>query len=113
MRQHRRVSYRYISSIRVTNRLSGDDMGYVGDLSLGGLRMVASEPLVVGGCYEITLHVPEHGERVADVPVTVICQWSRRDSRRGSFEMGFSLDRPAPEFSLLVQGLLKRRQGAW
>ncbi|WP_462380836.1 PilZ domain-containing protein [Pseudomonas sp. Marseille-QA0892] len=113
MRQHRRVSYRHISSIRVTNRLSGDAMGFLGDLSLGGLRLISSEPLVVGGCYDMTLHVPEHGEWVRDVQVTVLCQWSRRDSRRGSFEMGFSLDRPSPDFATLVQGLLKRRQGAW
>lgn len=47
-------------------------MGYVADLSLGGLRLVASQPLAVGGCYEMVLHVPEHGERVRQIEVVVI-----------------------------------------
>ena len=77
MRQHSRFSFRHISSIQVSNRLSGEPMGYVADLSLGGLRLVASQPLAVGGCYEMVLHVPEHGERVRQIEVVVICQWSR------------------------------------
>jgi len=44
------------------------------------------------------------------VPVVVICQWSRKDSRRDSFEMGFALDRPAPGFTALVAQLLPKRR---
>ena len=110
MRQHTRLSFRHISRIQVTNRLNGEPMGYVADLSLGGLRLVARQPLAVGGCYDMLLHVPEHGERVREVPVVVICQWSRKDSRRDSFEMGFALDRPAPGFTALVAQLLPKRR---
>ncbi|HBC02061.1 PilZ domain-containing protein [Stutzerimonas kunmingensis] len=102
MRQHSRFSFRHISRIQVSNRLNGEPMGYVADLSLGGLRLVASQPLAVGGCYEMVLHVPGHGERVRQVEAVVICQWSRKDSRRDSFEMGFALDRPSAEFTALV-----------
>ncbi len=102
MRQHSRFSFRHISRIQVSNRLNGEPMGYVADLSLGGLRLVASQPLAVGGCYEMVLHVPGHGERVRQVEAVVICQWSRKDSRRDSFEMGFALDRPSAEFTTLV-----------
>lgn len=110
MRQHSRFSFRHISSIQVSNRLSGEPMGYVADLSLGGLRLVASQPLAVGGCYEMVLHVPEHGERVRQIEVVVICQWSRKDLRRDSFEMGFALDRPSAEFTAMVAQQAPRRR---
>ena len=41
-------------------------------------------------------------ERIRQVEAVVICQWSRKDSRRDSFEMGFALDRPSAEFTALV-----------
>ncbi|MBA1276293.1 MULTISPECIES: PilZ domain-containing protein [Pseudomonadaceae] len=110
MRQHSRLTFRHLSRIQVTNRLSGDPMGYIGDLSIGGLRLVARQPLVIGGCYEMCLHVPDHGERLREVDVVVICQWVRKDSRRDSFEMGFALDRPCPAFVEMVAQLLPRRR---
>ncbi len=110
MRQHSRLDFRHLSRIQVTNRLSGDPMGYVGDLSIGGLRLVARQPLSIGGCYEMCLHVPSHGERLQVIEVVVICQWVRKDTRRDSFDMGFALDRPSPAFTELVASLLPRRR---
>ena len=110
MRQHSRLTFRHLSRIQVTNRLSGDSMGYVGDLSIGGLRLVAKQPLSIGGCYEMCLHVPDDGARSQEINVVVICQWMRKDSRRDSFEMGFALDRPCPPFVELVAQLLPKRR---
>ncbi|EQM75402.1 PilZ domain-containing protein [Stutzerimonas stutzeri] len=110
MRQHSRLSFRHLSRILVTNHLSGEPMGYLADLSMGGLRLVAKQPLGVSGCYEMILHVPDEGERLREVHVVVICQWVRKDSRRDAFEMGFSLDRPSPAFIELVGRLLPRRR---
>lgn len=110
MRQHSRLTFRHLSRIQVTNRLSGDPMGYVADLSLGGLRLVARQPLAVGSCYEMCLHVPDHRDQLREVDVVVLCQWVRKDSRRDSFEMGFALDRPSPAFSELIGQLLPRRR---
>lgn len=110
MRQHTRLSFRHISRILVTNRLSGESMGYVADLSMGGLRLVAKQPLGMSGCYEMVLHVPDQGERLREVEVVVICQWVRKDTRRDAFEMGFSLDRPSAAFIDLVGRLLPKRR---
>ena len=110
MRQHSRLTFRHLSRIQVTNRLSGDPMGYVADLSMGGLRLVAKQPLGVNGCYEMCLHVPTLGDRTREVQVVVLCQWVRKDSRRDSFEMGFSLDRPSDEYTRLIGELMPRRR---
>lgn len=110
MRQYSRLSFRHLSRIIVTNRLSGEPMGYVADLSMGGLRLVAKQPLGMSGCYEMCLHVPTQGERTRDIDVVVLCQWVRKDSRRDSFEMGFALDRPSPDFTRLIGELLPKRR---
>ena len=94
----------------VSNRLYGVPMGYVADLYVGGLRLVAKQPLGIGGCYDMILQVTGSGERVCDVGVVVICQWVRKDSRRDSFEIGFALDRPSPSFVDLVGELLPKRR---
>lgn len=110
MRQHSRLTFRHLSRVQVTNRLSGDPMGYVADLSLGGLRLVARQPLEAGGCYEMCLHVPDHRDKLREVDVVVICQWVRKTPRRDSFEMGFALDRPSQAFIDLVAQMLPRRR---
>ena len=110
MRQHSRLTFRHLSRIEVTNRLSGEPMGYVADLSLGGLRLIAKQPLGMSGCYDMCLHVPTQGERTREVHVVVLCQWVRKDPRRDSFEMGFALDRPSAEFTRLVAEMLPKRR---
>jgi hypothetical protein len=110
MRQHSRLTFRHLSRIQVTNRLSGDPMGYVADMSMGGLRLVAKQPLGMSGCYEMCLHVPTVGDRTREVQVVVLCQWVRKDSRRDSFEMGFSLDRPSDDYTRLIGELMPKRR---
>lgn len=112
MRRHTRLTIRHSSRIKVTNRLSGEPMGFVGDVSLGGLKLVSSQPLAVGGCYEMRLHVPERNGQIRQVDVAMICQWSRKDPRRDRFEMGFALDRPSPDFTKLVERM-SPGAGSW
>lgn len=109
MRRHRRFNFRHLSRIQVTNKLSGEPMGFLGDISVEGLRLLAGQPLAVGGCYEMRLHVPEPDGQEREVDIVVICQWLRRNGERGNFEMGFALDRPSPEFTNLVAQLIVRR----
>ncbi|MBC7200511.1 PilZ domain-containing protein [Stutzerimonas balearica] len=109
MRQHSRISFRPDSRIKVTDRLQGTPLGDTGDISLGGLRLIAGAALEVGRRYEMVLHVPQHNGRVREIEVTMVCQWAKRSLRRGLFEMGFSLEQPAPAFTELVAAQLPRR----
>lgn len=109
MRRHRRFNFRHLSRIQVSNSLSGEPIGFLGDISVEGLRLLAAQPLAKGGCYELRLHVPEEKGPERQVDIVVICQWVRRNSERGNFEMGFALDRPSTEFANLVAQLIVRR----
>ncbi|NLO80692.1 MAG: PilZ domain-containing protein [Xanthomonadaceae bacterium] len=109
MRRHRRFNFQHISRIQVSNRLSGEPLGYVADISIEGLRLLAAHPLAVGGCYELRLHVPEPDGGERQVDIVVICQWLCRNKEQGRFEMGFELDRPSKDFTRLVAQLIARR----
>ncbi|MCQ4321514.1 PilZ domain-containing protein [Stutzerimonas stutzeri] len=110
MRQHSRLTFRHLGRIQVTNRLGGDPMGQVADLSKGGLRLVAKQPLGVNGCYEMCLHVPTVADRSREAQIVVLCQWVRKDARRDSFKMGFPLDRPSEDYTRLIGGLMPKRR---
>lgn len=109
MRQHPRFHFLQLSRIRVTNRLSNERMGMIGDISVGGLRLVSKEPLAVGGCYEMRLHVPVRDGEVRHVDIAVTCRWVRKDPLREHFHMGFALDRPSQEFVDLVERMALRQ----
>lgn len=105
MRKHRRLTFRHIGQINVTNRLSGDPMGVVGDVSMGGLRLVTEDPLAPGSCYDMRLEIPVREGHTRSVDISAICQWSRKDAKTGRFEQGFKLDRPSAAFNELVSSM--------
>lgn len=105
MRKHRRLTFRQIDRIHVINRLSSEPMGYIADLSVGGLRLVSPSPLAPGACFEMRLEVPVREGHFRSVDIHVVCQWSRKDGMSGRFHIGFALDRPAPEFTEMVASL--------
>ncbi|MGE4404902.1 diguanylate cyclase domain-containing protein [Pseudomonas sp.] len=109
MRRHIRISPQRDLCIQVTHSRSGHPMGQIGDLSLGGLRLVARQPLVIGDSYEVVVHVPEQARRTRRIEVVVTCQWLKVDARRDSFEMGLALECPTPAFAELVQAQLSQR----
>jgi len=105
MRKHRRLTFRHIGQINVINRLSGDSMGEVLDVSMGGLRLVTEEPLAPGSCYDMRLEIPVREDHTRPVDITAICQWSKKDAKNGRFEQGFKLDRPCAAFTELVTSM--------
>jgi len=110
MRQHSRLTFRHLHRIQVSRRPSGEAVGYVGDLSKGGMRLIAEQSLEPGSCHELCLHVPDHRDQLYEINVVVSCQWVRKNSRREAFEMGFALHQPNAAFSDLIGQLLPRRR---
>lgn len=110
MRQHSRLTFRHVKRVEITELPSGDFLGVVGDFSIGGLRLVGSQPLEVGASYRLCLHVPAHNERIREINVAVICQWSRKGTRPGTWENGFALESPSPAFTAMVAEQAPRRR---
>lgn len=102
MRQHSRVTFRPANRMRVLDRDSGEPLGLIADLSVGGLRMISEMPLEAGRCYAASVEVPVREGRFRLVEIAMVCQWSRKTGRSNRFEQGFALAEPAPAFVELV-----------
>ncbi|MBC9249818.1 PilZ domain-containing protein [Pseudomonas alcaligenes] len=105
MRQHSRVVFRPANRLQLLERASGEPLGLIADLSLGGLRLIAEGELVSGACLQASIEVPVREGRYRLVEVDLVCQWSRRAGRAGRYEQGFALAAPAPAFVELVASL--------
>lgn len=110
MRQYSRLTLRNLGRVEVIDPLSGETLGQVADLSLGGLRLIAGQPLNEGTSYSLCLLVPDHRDKLYEVPIKATCRWVRQGRRRDTFEVGFALDQPTPAFSDLIGQLMPRRR---
>ncbi len=110
MRQHSRLTLRNIGRIEVSTQVDGQTLGQIADLSVGGLRVIATRPLEEGASYPLCLHVPDHRDIIYDLDIVATCRWVRKGSRRNNYELGFSLDQPSEAFTDLIGQLLPRRR---
>ncbi|RFA30730.1 hypothetical protein CAI21_04270 [Alkalilimnicola ehrlichii] len=109
MRRERRFHYMHMRNIKVSNSLSGDPMGVVGDLSPKGLRLIGKQPLAIGACYEMRLHSTDKDGNTEHVDVKMICRWVKKDPERSIYQIGFELDQASKAFTDLVSRTLVRR----
>ncbi len=80
-------------------------LGYAADVSLGGMRLIGEETFTAGEQYEIVLEVPKNDlTPEQQIPLTVICQWTRKNFRRG-YEQGLRVLEPSRAFENLVKSL--------
>ena len=80
-------------------------LGYVADVSLGGLRLIGDEAFAAGEQYAIVLDVPKSElTPEQEIPLQVICQWTRKNFRRG-YEQGLRVVEPSRAFENLVKTL--------
>lgn len=90
--------------IDVTDTGRGGPVGYVADVSLGGLRLITQDPLPVGE-HELVLAIPENKLLPQQaIPIRVIVQWTRKNFRLGH-EQGLKLTEPSRAFENLVNSL--------
>lgn len=97
----------FIKGMRIDVRDPARDvsLGYAADVSLGGLRLIGEETFTAGEQYEIVLSVPK-SELIPEqhIPLTVVCQWTRKNFRRG-YEQGLRIIEPPRAFENLVKTL--------
>jgi c-di-GMP-binding flagellar brake protein YcgR len=112
MRQHRRISFRSIFRIKVCNRLNDQLIGYVADLSAGGLRLLSDTAMEPDSCTVMRLKMRVREDEILQLDISLRCMWSRENQKTGRFESGFLLLEPSAEFTRLVDDLLAARAKA-
>lgn len=111
MRKNSRIIFRSVFRIKVSRRENDRPIGYVGDLSSDGLRLLLDQAVLqVGNRAELRLRTRDREGRVRQVDVDVTCKWARENTQTGYFEAGCTLESPSADFDALIGSLHSRRR---
>jgi hypothetical protein len=105
MRQHKRIVFRSLFRIKVRNPHNNRLIGYIGDISEGGMRLVSDVPLEVGERYELSLNMRDREGVQRQVEVGALCLWAGENTRTGHHEAGLALAHPSEAYYRFVASL--------
>lgn len=109
MRRYSRLTFRSMYRIKVLNRDNDYLLGYVADLSETGLRLLSDAPQAVDTRLSLRLKMRLAEDEMLVMDIDAICMWSRESEKPDFFESGFTLTKPSPDYSEVVQELLAAR----
>lgn len=107
MRHQSRQQFRSMFQVKVSNSRNGSLIGYVGDVSESGFKIVSESPFVRDEHLHVLMQVRE-GE-IAQYDLDATCKWSANNVDTGYFEGGFRLHQPPAKFVSMVERLRDRR----
>lgn len=105
MRQHPRITFRSLFRIKVSRPEDDQLIGYVGDISEGGLRMLGDKLMEAGSEHQIRLRMRDRFGEMRQVDIQVVCQWSAENSRTGHVESGLALKLESSDYLLLLKDM--------
>lgn len=110
MREQSRIVFRSIFRMKVSERASGRLVGYVGDISERGVRILTDEALEQGTLMRLRLRMRNGEGAIVTVDIDAECLWCRANPKSGYFESGAQIGQPSEEFTRFIEGLRKRRK---
>ncbi|WXL25749.1 PilZ domain-containing protein [Ectopseudomonas mendocina] len=102
MRQHPRITFRSMFRIKISRVEDDQLIGYVGDISEGGLRMLGDNLLEPGSEHHLRLRMRDRFGEMRQVDVQTICQWSAENTRTGHVESGMALKNESHAYNKLL-----------
>lgn len=99
MAEHRRSQRKRAQrAIQVNNAMTGDAIGRIGNLSIDGMMMVASQPMRENALFQFTFHLPNTATgELHNVEIGVHEQWVEAANVPGQFWAGFRIIDISPE----------------
>lgn len=91
--------------LKVYNRYTDQQIGYLGNVSEDGLMLISQLPLLVGPDFELQLKAPLAGGELQLINLTASCLWCHEDATPGHYDSGFMLLQAPAEYQQLVGAL--------
>lgn len=91
--------------LSVFNRHTGKPLGFIGNISEGGLMLISPYPMMLDACFEMRLKIPGQDGQMRHIDFSARCLWSREDVTPGSFDSGFVLLNPSSEIRDMIAAL--------
>lgn len=92
--------------LQVTDMMTGDVVGRLGNVSLEGMMLIAQKPIQSDALYQFSFHLPDAHGRLHPVEVGVHEQWSDSGSMHGHAWIGFHFIDISPDDDALLRGWL-------
>ncbi|WP_039914728.1 PilZ domain-containing protein [Cellvibrio mixtus] len=109
MRNQSRLQFRSIFRVKVSNPRTNALIGYVGDVSETGLKVLSDTAFEQGAEVVLRLRMRVKDDEVLQFDLDVACKWSGSNAKTGYYEAGFILQEPSAEFALMVEKLRIQR----
>jgi hypothetical protein len=109
MRYQSRLQFRSIFRVKVINPKTGALIGYVGDVSETGLKLLSDTAMEVGAPMPLRLRMRVKEDETLQFDLNVTCRWSGVNAKTGYFEAGCILEEPSAEFTLMVANMRIQR----
>lgn len=110
MREQSRIVFKSIFLIKVRERASGSLIGYVGDLSEKGMKVLSDEAVAEGSVVQWQLRMRNGDGSMLTVDIDGECLWAGANVKSGYIEVGIHIDQPSDEFTRLVASIRSRRK---
>ncbi|MCW3149941.1 PilZ domain-containing protein [Stutzerimonas stutzeri] len=91
--------------LNVFNRYTDKPLGFIGNLSEGGLMLISRYPMMLEERFEMRLKIPRHDGQLRFVDFSAKSLWSREDVTPGSYDTGFALITPPGDIQEMIAAL--------
>ena len=91
--------------LKVFNRFTDKPIGYLGNVSDGGLMLISQLPMLVDANFEFRIKLPGADGEVQFIDLTARCLWCREDLTPHYYDSGFILYQPPAEYSGLISAV--------
>lgn len=92
MRNRSRLQFRSIFRVKVSNPKTNALIGYVGDVSENGLKLLTDTAFEEGASVPLRLRMRVKEDEVLQFDLLVCCRWTGTNAKTGYFEAGFILE---------------------
>ena len=92
---------------RVFDRKTGKHLGYLGNLTTGGLMIISEEAIDDQVSFELRVELPEDTYRKNVLDIAATSLWCQPDIDPKLFNIGFELGRTDPEDLDIIEELVK------
>src|SRR3546814_1966189 len=89
--------------LNVFNRFTEKPLGFIGNLSEGGLMLISPYPMMLGVRFEMRLKIPGQSGQLRQVDFSAFSLWSSEDVTPGSYDTGFRSE----EHTSALQSLIR------
>lgn len=97
-------------ALQVTDAMTGEVVGHLGNLSLEGMMLVAQAPIVEDGLYQLTFQLPDAHGRLHPIEVGAHELWSEATNIRGHAWVGLRLIDISPDDQRMMRDWLKHAE---